>query len=183
MTVPLVWVGVGFDSRPDDPVQTWTDISAYVRLSDGIELSRGRTDERDQAEPGQCSLTLDNSDGRFTWGNEASPYYPNVIPGKRIQVRVGFDAMSPYVARFDGQVPAWPVAWLNIAEVSRVQITATDRLARLGRARTLRDPVLEELGTATKLVDPPWFLGAGLEDSPPLYPSETLYPSTTLYPS
>lgn len=148
MTASRVSVHIAFSSAPDAPVQMWEDVTQYVRLADGIQITRGRADERASIEPGRLSLTLDNSDGRFTWGNPSSPYYPYVLPRKRIQVRMSEDEQYWTICRFDGYIDGWPAAYRNIRERAVVQLTATDRLQRLGGARVLRDALHEECGHA-----------------------------------
>ncbi len=66
---------------------TWNDVSQYVRVTDNqINIMRGRSEGQSQISPGECSLTMDNRDGRFTAGNTSSPYWPNVKIGKKIRV-------------------------------------------------------------------------------------------------
>lgn len=160
MPVPFVRVEVGFDSAPDDPNQQWTDISADVRLADGIRMSRGRADEFDNVEPGRLSLTLDNTSGDYTYGNASGANYPNVLPGKRIRVSTSVDAGMSWLPRWDGYVDGWPAEWANgVTQQPRVRITATDRLSRFGLRRVLRDALHEELGTAAEDQSAGWILG------------------------
>lgn len=93
MPVPQVRVEVAFESAPDDPVQRWIDISPYVRLADGVTYSRGRADEYADVEPGRLAFTVNNADGRFTYGNTGSPYFP----GRNI---VAADALTNTAAWF-----------------------------------------------------------------------------------
>ena len=55
---------------PTDDASTtspaWVDITSYVRMSAGVSFERGRNDERATAQPGQMTLTLNNTSGRFT---------------------------------------------------------------------------------------------------------------------
>jgi hypothetical protein len=79
-----------FGSNPDDAIsaQVWTDITPWLDVQAGVQITRGRPDEFGQIVPSQMSLTLDNSDGRFTPNRAGSPYYPNVTTGKRIRYGV-----------------------------------------------------------------------------------------------
>lgn len=88
--MPDVQVEIAFDSGYTTPAadRTWTDVSEYVELEDTIEIDFGRQDERSSADANSLSLTLDNSDGRFTARRAASPYYPNVKVGRPIRVTV-----------------------------------------------------------------------------------------------
>ena len=45
------------------------DITGFVSLDAGVGIStRGRSDELSAAQPVTCTLTLDNTDGRFSLG-------------------------------------------------------------------------------------------------------------------
>lgn len=64
----------------DDPLEaapTWTEIPE--RFVERFQFtSSGRSLDLDEFEGGSGSITLRNNDGRFTPGNAASPYYPNI---------------------------------------------------------------------------------------------------------
>ncbi|MEV7589727.1 LamG-like jellyroll fold domain-containing protein [Streptomyces sp. NPDC089922] len=66
-TIPKVTVEVAFDGGPFSSSYSWTDISDYV---EGFQVKRGRNTELDRIEAGTLSLSLDNSDGRFTPGKQ-----------------------------------------------------------------------------------------------------------------
>lgn len=75
----------------------WTNVTAYVNLAAGIKIEYGRTESSGPAQVGTCSLTLDNSDGRFTVKSSASPYYPNMVPRKRLRVSYSAGASPRFV--------------------------------------------------------------------------------------
>jgi hypothetical protein len=160
MTSPLLRVQVGFLSAPDDPVQLWTDITEDVRGWEGVSWSRGRREVTEHTEPGSATLRVSNTAGRYTWGNPASDLYPNVLPGKRIRIAVSLDGGSVWWQRWDGYVTGWPVAWAfgELAADPVITVTATDRLSRFGRLRSLVDGVAEQLGTSAGTGDV-WRLG------------------------
>ena len=125
---PTVTVQVGFASNPavDPSLQVWTDISEYVM---GFSTQRGRTDELQHFDAGRLTVQLDNQDGRFDPTNTSSPYYPNVVPMKMIQVLATWSATQ--YALFTGYVDGWPQDWaLNKQE--RLAVTATDGFKVLG---------------------------------------------------
>ena len=89
---------------------------------------------------------MDNRDGRFTPENAAGAYYPNVKKGRPIRVRTKWPLAGSYTEQFVGYVDEWPVAWPDGSTlVSTVSITATSRMARLGRGLELRSIVEEEI--------------------------------------
>ncbi|MFI7042591.1 carbohydrate binding domain-containing protein [Microbispora rosea] len=71
----------------------WTDITRFVKVAEGIDISRGREDNQDEIQPGSLSLSLIN-DGRFTPGLASSPYYPNVKKGRIIRCRMVYWATN-----------------------------------------------------------------------------------------
>ncbi|WP_327655693.1 laminin G domain-containing protein [Streptomyces sp. NBC_00483] len=66
----------------------WTDITQYVDVVQGVVITRGASDELSETQPGTATLTLDNSDGRFTPGNSSSPYAPFVRRNAPIRISV-----------------------------------------------------------------------------------------------
>ena len=71
---------IGFSASPASDISTvsWTDVTSYMRLQDGISLSRGRQDETQQVGAGTATFSFNNRDGRFTPGDTSGAYYPNV---------------------------------------------------------------------------------------------------------
>jgi hypothetical protein len=99
---------------------TWTDITPYVDVTSGVTVTRGASDELSETQPGTASMTLDNSDGRFTPGNPSSPYAPFVRRNAPIRVSVAVmptrTGAAPYPVSmlgdtFDSPVDTarWPV--------------------------------------------------------------------------
>lgn len=144
--MPDVEVHIAFDSGYTTPAasRTWTDVSDYVELADRISIAFGRQDERSTAGANTLTLTLDNSDGRFTAGHGGSPYYPNVKLGRPIRVRVTPPGGTT-VERFVGFVDEWPVEWNGTAAYSAARIRATSRMARLGLNSQLRSMVENDI--------------------------------------
>lgn len=140
-------VEVAFNAGYSTPAasRTWTDITAYVLpIHAPIVITHGRKDELATADANTLSLTLKNSDGRFTPGRTSSPYYPNVKLGRPIRVTttpVGGTASI----RFTGYVDEWPLEWpAVVGTFATTTITATSRLARLGISAPLSNIIAEE---------------------------------------
>jgi len=110
---------------------TWVDITAYLRLSDGVTFTRGRTDERSTAQPGNLTLTLNNDDGRFTPGLAAGAYAPLAI---RCPIRVSFKppGAGAHTVMWTGLVDEFDPGWDN-GHRPICTISASDRLARMQR--------------------------------------------------
>lgn len=139
MTLPTVTVQL------DDASNGGTfpyDISAYVRLPDGVAMHQGREDEFGDVQPSTLSLTLENTDGRFTLGSTTGGYGAVNIDRR---IRVFFSGSVPTTLKFTGYVQAWPVEWPDGSDTfALARITAVDALARLSR-KTLRSVIEEEI--------------------------------------
>lgn len=131
------------------------DITQFVRLSAGINLTGGRGDEFSEVQPATLALTLENTDGRFTLGSTVGGYGAINIDRRIRYVRqVG---ANPAVTVFTGYVQQWPVEWPSGSDLfALTQVTAVDRMARLSRAQ-FRSVIEEEY-----LLDhPSWYYPLG----------------------
>ena len=126
---PVVELGLG--SSPSDPNPTWTDVTEYVRVSDGIGVQRGRTGDGLQITPGTGTLTFDNTDQRFDPDNASSPYYPDLVDRTPIRIR-GDHTTTETVWR--GVVEAWPQ--IDDDEDSVVEVDCLDILGVLAQSKT-----------------------------------------------
>jgi hypothetical protein len=146
MTRPALKVEVAFNAGYNTPAasRTWTDVTAYTLIVDGIDITHGRGDERSQADANSLRLVLNNKDGRFTPGLATSPYYPNVKLGRPVRVTSTPSGGSASV-RFVGYVDEWPLEWPAVVTTFATStITATSRHARLGSSAPLRNHIYEE---------------------------------------
>lgn len=73
----------------------WSAITGDVYQRDAIRITRGRTAEGQQVDPGRCSLTLNNRDGRYSPRNPLSPLYEKI--GRNTPIRVSVHAGAPYL--------------------------------------------------------------------------------------
>jgi hypothetical protein len=112
VTRPQITVRIAFGNAPFDAISSlvWTDISAYVWLENNpggqaIAITRGRQFELDKVQAGTLTLVLDNRDRRFDPDNAASPYYPNVIPTRRVNVRATWNSITYDL--YTGYVESW----------------------------------------------------------------------------
>ena len=71
---------------------TWTDVTSDVRGDDQIRITRGRSDWGQQVDAGRCSLTLSNTDGKYSPRNPESPYFGQI--GRNTPVRVSVNTGS-----------------------------------------------------------------------------------------
>lgn len=108
MSYPTVLVQIAFANNPFVPLasNTWTDITAYVQ---SFATRRGRNDALGRIEAGTAQLVLDNSDRRFDPTFAASPYYPNILPMKKIRISATY-ASTTY-RLYTGFISGWPPDW------------------------------------------------------------------------
>jgi hypothetical protein len=69
-----------------DTGTTWSDITTNVRSEDQIQITRGRSDWGQQVDPGRCTFSLDNTDGKYSPRNPTSPLYGQI--GRNTPCRV-----------------------------------------------------------------------------------------------
>lgn len=68
---------------------TWTDVTAPVRMEEGIRHRRGRGSEGARVDASQTTLTLNDATGRFNSRNPRSPYYG--LLGRAVPLRYSVD--------------------------------------------------------------------------------------------
>ena len=113
----------------------WTDVTAY-QLPGTISITVGRSDTDQRVSPGRMSgLRLDSTDGRFTVGNAAGAYYPNVASGKRVRISIKDPVSLSFIPRFVGRVDGWPLSWEDNGSTCVVTISATDMLGDWATAK------------------------------------------------
>lgn len=102
-----ITVEVAFGATgPDDPSPTWTDISTSVLVDSGIVAEKGRSTLADKIGVGTLKLTLNNQSDNFNPENTSGAYYPDVVDGVPIRLRLTKGATTETVWR--GYVDAWP---------------------------------------------------------------------------
>lgn len=124
--LPTVEISIDFANDPTSSTRTWVDITPYVRE---FATRRGRSDALSRINTGTLSLVLQNQDGRFDPTYAASPYYPNVLPMRRIRVLAQWAGVTYNV--FHGYVEDWPLSFPNDGKNALVHVSAVDALAIL----------------------------------------------------
>lgn len=108
----------------------WVDITADVQGS--VSIKRGRTSDGGRAEPGRCSLRLDNLSGNYSPRNPAGAWYGLLGRNTPLRVSAG-PAGGPLTGRFYGEVSEWPPRWNLRGTVRYVDVEAAGVLRRLGQ--------------------------------------------------
>ena len=90
-TTPTYSVEIAFLTAPGSLTPSWQDVTAWVSEWD---FERGRGHELDRFETGTARVRLDNRDRRFEPLYAAGPYYPNVMPLRRIRIRAVWTSVT-----------------------------------------------------------------------------------------
>lgn len=98
-----------------------TDVTGTVR---SVSIRRGRSRQLDQSQAGSCSVALVNRDRTYDPLHSGSPYDENIVPGKRLSVRVGS------IPLFDGLIDDWDIEY-QVGGDSTASVVASDALARV----------------------------------------------------
>lgn len=134
----LVRIRIAFGATigADPATWTWTDVTSYWHVDDAVEIVWGRSSGAEQAEPSTLSLTLKNTDGRFTALDPRSPYWPHVKKWTPIQYDVDLGDGIGWRNRFSGFVRKWPLTWPGRSPaLALARIEAVGILGRLGRGK------------------------------------------------
>lgn len=123
----------------------WTDITSYVRVADGVTISRGQRDEQQTFEASLASFTLNNADGRFSPRNPTGPYYGVIGRNTPVRIKVGSDN------RFYGEISAWPTTWDESGAVAWTRVQGAGIVRRLVQGiPPLQGPIVRYIqGSAT----------------------------------
>lgn len=138
-----VRIALGADLSQSPGSWAWEDITAYVRLLPGITTSQGRADETSTVQTSSASLTLDNTDGRFTRRNINSPYYLQLSQNTPIWIEV--NAGTGWKTRFTGFVNAWPARWDISGVDATVPIACAGILRRLAQGSDAKSAMKRSL--------------------------------------
>ncbi len=118
-TFPILWIWppdapfqiqvlVAFASDPFDAAPVWTDITRDVQ---NITIKRGRQSELARMEAGTATIRLKNQQGNYWPNNASGAYFPNVLPGKKVQIRATYAGVPYYL--YTGFATGWPPKWLS----------------------------------------------------------------------
>lgn len=87
----------------------YVDITKYLRTTP-IQIRQGRNQDTDDFDVGTMSFDLDNRTGAFTPENTASPYYPYIVPNKRMRLSAVYKGVTYplYTGYVDQWLPSFP---------------------------------------------------------------------------
>jgi len=124
----------------------WTDISKYMR---SVTIKRGiAASAVPQPVAGRCTLTLQNSDGRFDPSNTSSPYSPDILITVPIRVRAIYNVVT--YPLYYGFATAWTVSYPGKGAVSLTTVECSDAL-QLFNQQSLAGSMYELEATDTRI--------------------------------
>jgi len=143
---------------------TWTDVAADVEFAFAQPQTHyGRTSPFSQPGPASMAVSLRNPLGRYTPlrqvltdGTTPHPFWPNVVPRKRIRFSYTVAGVQTY--RYFGYLKGFPPS-LYSGVLPVVPLTATDWMDQLSRVK-MKSPLRQEV-----LADSPDLLWPLTEDS------------------
>lgn len=134
----------GADLSAPDFGWTWTEITTDVMMDNGggINITIGRGNGAQVAQPASCTFRLKNQGGAYTPTSPTSSNYPNVRLGTPIRVRISVDGGSVWHIRFQGEASSWAPGWDAQGKKAFVTLTAAGATRRLGQGnKPLRSPL------------------------------------------
>lgn len=118
-SLPDAKVEIAFATLPNQP-PTWVDVTPWLQ---SFSFTRGRQRELNTIQTGTASVTLDNRDRRFDGSNISSPYYPFVLPTRRLRISGTWAGTT--TPQFNGFIDGWPQTW-NGWQDAEAPLTASD---------------------------------------------------------
>ena len=120
---------------------SWLDITGFVDQDAGITITPGRADGLSDANATTCSLTVDNTDGRWTPGNPSGAW--NGLIRKGCWLRVDLLPLSGTVSRrFTGYLNSLPT--VIEGQTGSVSLGAVDVFGPLSQAPKLPSMIVAE---------------------------------------
>ncbi|HEY7061724.1 MAG TPA: LamG domain-containing protein [Chloroflexota bacterium] len=128
---PQVTVEIAFGTDPLAP-PVWLDVTPAVQA---FSITRGRQHPLDRVEAGTAQIVLDNRNRWFDPTNAGSPYWPNVVPRRRVQIRATHGTTRPL---FTGYVESWPQEQRTVGDAT-VTVSCTDAFLYFTKASITTD--------------------------------------------
>jgi hypothetical protein len=126
-------IGVGRLGSTESPSQI-VDLSSVTRQ---ITITRGRNIMRDTYEAGVCTVRILDPDSYFSPQNTASPYYPNVIPLRKLRISATANGVTNWL--FSGYTTDYKYTYDQNENMGYVDIVCSDafRLFQMAQVTTV----------------------------------------------
>jgi len=128
-TTPTLKVSIAFASDPLDTAPTWVDVSSWVLMTPGLQVTRGASSPDEPDDVGECTFTLSCRDRRFDPTHASGPYFGNLRARKQVKVEAVWSATTFPV--FKGWVTGFPMSGLQMGTDYVSEVQAFDSLSIL----------------------------------------------------
>ena len=128
-------IGVGTFAGSETP-ELVVDLSSTTRQ---ITITRGRNIQRDTYEAGTAIVRVLDPDSYFNPQNTLSPYYPNVVPLRKLRISATKNGVTNWL--FSGYTTEYRYTYDQSEQMGYVDIYCTDafRLFNLAQLSTITD--------------------------------------------
>jgi len=130
MTLPTVITRIAFASEPMADAPSWTTLSGQDVMR--FQTRRGRNHELDRVQAGIATFILNNDNDKYWPDLTTGPYYDNIKPGKRVNIRATYDGNTYDL--YTGFVDKWTPSFRSLsgkgAIISVSCLDAQNNLAR-----------------------------------------------------
>lgn len=131
----LAWDG------PTAAAPGWFEVTEFVDIQAAIVVTYGRTDSQSDPGTAMCTLTVDNSDGRWSEGNAAGAWAGSIRKGAWLRVDV-LPLSGVVSTRYTGFIQDLPTKWEGDYAFS--EISCSDRFVLLSQAPVLSTMVAQQ---------------------------------------
>lgn len=107
-TMPTLVVRAALANDAFETSPTWNDLTNRVEQ---VTITRGRQHQLGRMEAGTATLKLENRDGELWPNNDGGAYYPNILPGKRLNIRAQWGYGTYDI--FTGFIEKWNPQWMQ----------------------------------------------------------------------
>lgn len=108
LRVSIAWSTAITSAPPTRGHASWTDVTNKVKA---VGTRSGLNFDTGAIEASTATITLENSDGRFTQENDAGIYYPNVRPFKWTLIEATLDGGTTWNTLFIGIISTISPTW------------------------------------------------------------------------
>jgi hypothetical protein len=128
-------IGVGTFAGSETP-ELVVDLSETTRQ---ITITRGRSVQQDTYQAGTATVRVYDPNSYFSPQNTASPYYPNVVPLRKLRVSATKDGVTNFL--FSGYTTDYKYSYDQAENMGYVDIQCTDafRLFNMAQIATVTD--------------------------------------------
>ena len=150
LAVQVAW---GADLTQSDSTWAWTDVTEDVQTANNgtITITIGEADESIDAQPAECTFTLDNRSNRYSPDNALCINWPNVVRNTPIQIIAIYQGATHW--RFEGYATSWTPGWDSTGRYAWTSVVVNGVKRRLQKGQTpLKSPLTRSIPGVASLV-------------------------------